>query len=60
MCLNFFESQDLFGYAITIQAQKGSRLHKTCLGGFISLLVKLIIIGYLGYCIWIMVTYQNN
>ena len=44
---NLIRSQDLFGHYITLNLEKRSSTHKTCIGGFFSIILKLLVFIYM-------------
>ena len=57
---NHIKNHDLFGYRVDLNFNKRGHSHQTIIGGFISLLLKGLIILYVWYLYSKMVGYKEN
>jgi len=58
--MSYLRSQDLFGYAVNFSFNKKGNEHRTKLGGFCSILIKLALFTYAGILIQKMITRSDN
>lgn len=54
--MSFIQRQDLFGYAANFTFNKKGHHHQTFIGGFCSIIIKLILLSYAAILIQRMVT----
>ena len=57
---NFLRSKDLFGHLITLNFNLRGQHHKTTIGGFVSICIKLFIYVYVILNFMTLFTYGNN
>ena len=50
----------MFGYVINLNFNKNGNEYKTIIGGFVSLLIKLVIYLYFGLNLYNLITMGNN
>ena len=56
----FIQNQDLFGYHISLNLNKGSSTHKTIFGGVFSILITIFMYFYFYLNIYKLLNHQEN
>ena len=57
---NYIQKQDWFGYKIRLNFNEGGSTNKTVLGGIVSILIKLFILGYIILVVKKMILHEED
>ena len=53
-------NQDIFGHPVLLNFNRTGSFHKTSIGGFFSILIKMIYVAYMGFLIDQMIHKQDD
>jgi len=59
-CYNRIKDQDMFGHAVTLNFNQQGDTYNTIIGGCASVIIKLLIFGFLVFKGYILVTRADN
>ena len=57
---SILHSQDIFGYQVQLNFNRNGNVHKTSLGGFVSIIVKIMYAGYMAFLFYKMLSHDED